>query len=367
MAWAKLDDSFCDHPKVVAVGNAAAGLFARLMAYCARHLTDGHVPETVALMYAGADGPELLDRLVTAGLVERMACNPVTNRTGYRLPGYLDRNPTADDVRRERSRKAANVAAHRAKKAAASGHGADERRACNPVTNRPSNPATDAAVTTARTRIDLSSLRSERPSLRSGLAGDDAGASPPAPARPTSRPKAPKPDLDPAALNPRARAALEAIAADESLAPICPRPAELARDLEAVAPGVDVALEVRRAGAWLRANPARRKALGGRFLTSWLQRAQERAPAGAVARQPFARPEPPAAQATPRPFAPAPPEARERMARLAAQRGQGAPVAPAPPPSGVQTPERPLRPHHGPANGHPVSPDLALPLRSPAR
>lgn len=333
--WARLDDDFCDHPKVVAVGNAAAGLFARLVSYCARHLTDGHVPEAIAMMYAGADGQGLVERLVVEGLVQRSACNPVTNRSGYLLPGYLDRNPSADEVRRERARRAANVAAHRAKKASKLAETGPERSACNPVTdpigNRPPVPVP---------------VSSERDSLRSSLARDDAGASPRAPTRPPRPSKPPRPDADQTTLNQRARAALEAIAADESLAPICPRPAELARDLEAVAPGVDIALEVRRAGAWLRANPARRKTLGARFLTTWVQRAQERAPAGVVARPNFARPnsarpEPPPAQTVPRPFAPAPPEARARFAALSAQ---DAARATGSPPSDVQTSKRPPSP-----------------------
>ena len=71
---------------------------------------------------------------------------------------------------------------------------------------------------------------------------------------------------------------MRAILEDETLRPIVPRPAQLARDLVGTAPGVDVALEIRRAGAWLRANPNRKKSQGSRFLLSWLVRAQERAP-----------------------------------------------------------------------------------------
>jgi hypothetical protein len=72
------------------------------------------------------------------------------------------------------------------------------------------------------------------------------------------------------------RRAAEAITADVSLGPIVARPCQLARDLVAAAPGLDVAAQVARAGAWLRANPERRKSRGDQFLLSWLTREQDR-------------------------------------------------------------------------------------------
>jgi hypothetical protein len=162
MSWAKLDDDFYAHPKVTAVGNAGAGLFARLMSYCARHLTDGHVPESVMAMLAGPDGQPLVDLLIATGMVERSACNPVTGSSGYWLPGYLDRNPTAEAVRQERARKAKNVASFRAKKAAETDRDPVEQGSCNRDTNRTSNPVSNHVPVP----VDLSSLRSERSPLK---------------------------------------------------------------------------------------------------------------------------------------------------------------------------------------------------------
>jgi hypothetical protein len=48
MAWARLDDKFHSDPKILAAGNAAVGLYARSIAYCADHLTDGVVERTWA-------------------------------------------------------------------------------------------------------------------------------------------------------------------------------------------------------------------------------------------------------------------------------------------------------------------------------
>ena len=74
------------------------------------------------------------------------------------------------------------------------------------------------------------------------------------------------PSLPP--LSPRERGVLDSIQADETLRAITKNPATLALDLCRVAPGLDVALEIAKAGAWLRADPKRRKSNGARFLTT---------------------------------------------------------------------------------------------------
>ena len=44
MPWFKVDDRLAHHPKVMAVGNAAMGLWVRAGSWSAAHLTDGYVP-----------------------------------------------------------------------------------------------------------------------------------------------------------------------------------------------------------------------------------------------------------------------------------------------------------------------------------
>ena len=95
MPWFRLDDSFDSHPKVIAAGNEAIGLFVRCGTYCARHLTDGYIPEHVALLYGS---PELAETLVRAKLWRRA-------RGGWRMPDYLDYNPSAQTVDKERAAK----------------------------------------------------------------------------------------------------------------------------------------------------------------------------------------------------------------------------------------------------------------------
>jgi hypothetical protein len=95
MPWFRLDDSFDSHPKVIAAGNEAVGLYVRCGTYCARHLTDGFIPEHVAFLYGT---PELAETLVRTKLWRRV-------RGGWRMPDYLEYNPSAKTVDKERAAK----------------------------------------------------------------------------------------------------------------------------------------------------------------------------------------------------------------------------------------------------------------------
>jgi hypothetical protein len=90
--WFRLDDSFHSHPKVIAAGNEAIGLYVRCGTYAAQHLTDGFIRQDVALLY-GSD--ELIDTLVKTTLWRRV-------RGGWLMPDYLDYNPSAEQVKQDR-------------------------------------------------------------------------------------------------------------------------------------------------------------------------------------------------------------------------------------------------------------------------
>jgi hypothetical protein len=96
MPWFKLDDSFHSHPKVIKAGNEATGLYVRCGSYAAQHLTDGFIPEQVALHYGT---PKLADALVSAKLWRRV-------RGGWRMPDYLQYNPSKEAVENERKQAA---------------------------------------------------------------------------------------------------------------------------------------------------------------------------------------------------------------------------------------------------------------------
>src|SRR5216684_7058465 len=94
----------------MAAGNEAIGLFTRCGTYAARHLTDGFVPEHIAVLYgagqirsrgdAAPDGAEsLADTLVRVKLWRR-------TRGGWRMRDYLDYNPSKEAVDNERRAKA---------------------------------------------------------------------------------------------------------------------------------------------------------------------------------------------------------------------------------------------------------------------
>lgn len=96
MTWARLDDNFYDHPKVVMAGTAAVGLFALALAYCARHSTDGVVTHSaLARLAPDDDAAALAQRLVDAGLWH-------LHTAGFLVHDYLHYNPSAKDVDKQR-------------------------------------------------------------------------------------------------------------------------------------------------------------------------------------------------------------------------------------------------------------------------
>lgn len=107
MTWAKLDDEFYDHPKVLQAGLAAVGLFAVGLSYSARKLTDGFLAfEVVARLGPGVEVEALATRLVEVGLWE-------TTPGGYLIHDYLAFNPSGKHVKRERKVAAERMQNHR--------------------------------------------------------------------------------------------------------------------------------------------------------------------------------------------------------------------------------------------------------------
>jgi hypothetical protein len=115
--WFRLDDSFHSHPKVIAAGNEAIGLYVRCGTYAAEHLTDGFISEDIAVLYGACDTgsrrnpgtgkPETLgETLVRTKLWRRAA-------KGWRMPDYLDYNPSAFQVKQERKQAAERQRRHR--------------------------------------------------------------------------------------------------------------------------------------------------------------------------------------------------------------------------------------------------------------
>ena len=53
MAWVKIDDGFCDHPKIAKVGAIGAWIQIQALCYANRNLTDGFIPSGVARSFLG--------------------------------------------------------------------------------------------------------------------------------------------------------------------------------------------------------------------------------------------------------------------------------------------------------------------------
>lgn len=99
MPWAKLDDQYFFHPKVIAAGRDPRDVHLASVGYCAGQLTDGFIPEA-ALPLIGAmamvdNVHECADRLVEVDLWERV-------EGGYQVHDYLDYNPSGAQVKAQR-------------------------------------------------------------------------------------------------------------------------------------------------------------------------------------------------------------------------------------------------------------------------
>lgn len=103
MAWAKLDDTFWMHPKVITAGNAGAGIFARMLAYCGCYLTDGLVPGPIVDSIVGKD-KAAFEELARWGMVERLESG------GVLIPAFLEYNRSKERIEEDRKTRARNGA-----------------------------------------------------------------------------------------------------------------------------------------------------------------------------------------------------------------------------------------------------------------
>lgn len=95
MSWVFLDDKFHSNRKILRVGNAGAGVYARSLSYCGDHLTDGFVDEAWVRQ---ACSTSVRDRLVGEGLWVRV-------EGGFQIPDYLTLNPSREAVLEKRAKR----------------------------------------------------------------------------------------------------------------------------------------------------------------------------------------------------------------------------------------------------------------------
>lgn len=138
MPWVKLDDDFYSHPKLMTVGLAATGLYARGLSYAGRYSTDGYLPEMWVRGQLAGEKPDLIKRLVDAGLWRVVD-------GGWLIPNFLENNfsRTAADAHKERVRK---VRSEAGKRGAAVRHGGKQsgKPLADTVANSQANGVADA-------------------------------------------------------------------------------------------------------------------------------------------------------------------------------------------------------------------------------
>ncbi len=96
MPWFNVDDGAHCHPKIIAAGNAAFGLFVRLGSYSSAYATEGRVPMAIAHGYGTKSERE---RLIAVGLLHR-------DGDAYVMHDFLDYNRDAVQIARDRAKAA---------------------------------------------------------------------------------------------------------------------------------------------------------------------------------------------------------------------------------------------------------------------
>lgn len=107
MTWARLEETFAFHPKVLVAGLAATGLYARGIAYAAGLASDGRL-STAAVRTLTEGDLSLADRLVEVGLWAR-------TEAGYEIHDFLEYNLSNADQKSMRKAAQQRMKRHRAR------------------------------------------------------------------------------------------------------------------------------------------------------------------------------------------------------------------------------------------------------------
>jgi hypothetical protein len=126
MTWFKVDDGFHSHPKTIAAGNAAIGLWTRCGSHCSSYTTNGFVPKNIAKAFGT---PAQVQRLLEVGLWREVS-------GGYQMHDFLDFNPTAEKVLADRAEAAERKRRWR-----------EQHRQSVTEVSRPGHAVTSASVT----------------------------------------------------------------------------------------------------------------------------------------------------------------------------------------------------------------------------
>lgn len=101
MSWARFDDQYSDHPKIITVGPLGMALHVAATCYAAKYLTDGFIPKNVINRLISYDGITLDGNAVTnASIVALLVETGLFDKAdgGYWVHDYLKYNPSKEDV-----------------------------------------------------------------------------------------------------------------------------------------------------------------------------------------------------------------------------------------------------------------------------
>lgn len=144
MGWARFDDAYSDHPKIIAAGALAELLDVRAILYACRYETDGRIAKDVlSRISTGISQP----RAKAAKLVEVGRWRVTAD--GWEIVDYLEYNPSRED--REQVRAAARDRMSRAR---------EQKRDSRDVRANSPRSAREVRVTPSPTPIENSSLQS---------------------------------------------------------------------------------------------------------------------------------------------------------------------------------------------------------------
>jgi len=118
LTWVRIDDSFAQHPKVIAAGPLAMAMQVAALCYCNKHLTDGFIPwsaaqNLISWEFAGTTGGEettIFKVCLSLGTAtDDVTCQTVINmlvasglwdevQGGYRIHDYLKYQPSRAEI-----------------------------------------------------------------------------------------------------------------------------------------------------------------------------------------------------------------------------------------------------------------------------
>jgi hypothetical protein len=99
MGWARFDDGYSDHPKILEAGPWAELLDMRAIIYCARYDTDGRLT-TTGLRQIRRGIPKLVDKVDRLVAVGRWSTDPAG---GWQVRAFLEHNIAKVDRDRMRA------------------------------------------------------------------------------------------------------------------------------------------------------------------------------------------------------------------------------------------------------------------------